>query len=93
MKLRSSNPFDSPLIDLNSLSTDFDIETIVAAIKAAKRFMTAEAWGGFVIGAWGPLVSANTDEELTQYARNYASTYVEPVDNFPLGSSDAVDRT
>ena len=92
VKLRNSDPFDSPIIDPNFLSTDFDIKTIVAAIKAAKRFITAEAWRGYIVGAWGPLASATTDEELAQYARNHASTYVEPLDNFPLGSSDAIDR-
>ena len=40
--------------------------------------MTAKAWRGFVIAPWGTLASANTDEEIAQYARDHASTYVEP---------------
>ena len=84
IKLRSSDPFDSATVDPNFLTTDFDIKTIVAAIKVAKRFMTARAWRGFVIGPSEPLASANTDEEIAQYARNYGSTYVEPPHRFPL---------
>jgi len=57
---------------------------MVVAVKLVKRFITARAWDGFVGTPWGPLGSANTDEEIAQYARNYSSTYVEPVDRFSL---------
>lgn len=80
------------MVNPNFLSTDFDIKTIVVAVKTAKRFMAARAWRGFVIAPWEPLASANTDEEITQYARNHASTYVEPLDLLPLESSNVIDR-
>ena len=92
VKLRSSNPFDSPIVDPNLLSADFDIKTVVAAVKVAKRFMTAQAWRGFVIDAWDPLASANTDEEIAQYARDHASRYIKPLDCFPPESSNIIDR-
>ena len=84
IKLRSLDPFESPIVDPNFLSTDFDIKAMVAAVKVAKRFITAKAWQGFIVAPWEPLASANTDEEIAQYARNYASTCVEPLDRFPL---------
>ena len=56
---------------------------MVAAVKVAKRFVTAQAWEGFVSAPWEELASANTDEEIAQYARNYASKYVEILDSFP----------
>ena len=80
------------MVNPNYLSTDFDIKTVVAAVKAAKRFMSAQAWRGFAITPWEPLESANTDEEIAQYARDHAGTYVESLDHFPLGSSNAFDR-
>jgi len=76
VKLRSPDPFDSPIINPNYLSTDFDVETMVAAVKVAKRFIAARAWQGFVSTPWEPLASANTDEEITQYVRDYSSMYV-----------------
>ena len=93
VKLRSANPFDPPIINPNYLTTDFDIKTIVAALKAAQRFVTAKAWEGFVIGAWEQPTSASTDEEFIQYARNLSSAYVKPPDWFFLTSSNIVDRT
>ena len=74
VKLRSPNPFDSPIINPNFLATDFDIKTIVAALKAGQRFVTAKAWQGFVISAWEQPTSASPDEEFVQYARNRSST-------------------
>ena len=84
VKLGSTNPFDPPIVDPNFLSTDFDIKTIVAGFKLAKRFTTARAWEGFIGAPWEPLESAETDEEITQYARNHCSRYVDPVDNSSL---------
>ena len=89
VKLRSANPFDHPIVNPNFLSTDFDIQTIVAAIKLARRFTTAQAWQGFVGTPWEPLASANTDEEIVQYARNYSSTYVDPVGRLSLRANVA----
>ena len=88
VKLNSSNPFDSPAIDHQGLTTDYDIKTVVVALKAARRFMSADAWKGFVIEEWAPLAAAKTDEEIIQYIKNYATTYVEPLDYLPLGSSN-----
>ena len=92
VKLRSSNPFDLPIINPNFLTTDFDIKTIVAAFKTGQRFMTAKAWEGFVIGAWEQPTSASTDEEFVQYARNFSTTYVQPLDWFLFGYSNTICR-
>jgi len=87
VELRSLNPFDHPIVNPNYLSTDFDIETVVAAVKLAKRFVTAQAWKGFVSTPWEPLASANTDEEIVQYIRDHSSAYVDPLNHPPLGSN------
>ena len=92
VKLNSSDPFDHPIINPNYLTTDFDIKTIVAALKAAQRFVTAKAWEGFVLGAWEQPTSASTDEEFVQYARNLSAPYVKPLDWFLLTSSNIVGR-
>ena len=76
MKLRSLDPFDSPLIDPNFLVTDFDIQTMVTGVKLAKRFATAQSWQGFIGAPWEPLGSANTDDEIAQHVRKYSTTYV-----------------
>ena len=87
VELGNLNPFDPPIINPNYLSTDFDVETVVAAVKLAKRFVTAQAWKGFIGTPWEPLASANTDEEIVQYVRDHSSGYVELIDRLPLRSN------
>ena len=53
------------------------METVVAAVKLAKRFVTAQAWKGFVSTPWEPLASANTDEEIVQYIKDHSLAYVD----------------
>jgi hypothetical protein len=73
--LKSTDPFDPPNIDLGYLTTSYDIQTMIYAVKLIKRFVTANAWKGFIISPWGPLGSAlNTDEEIVKYIRAYAGT-------------------
>jgi len=77
IKLRSTDPFDSPLIDPNFLATDFDMKVMVAGVKLAKRFSTAQSWQGFIGALWEPLGSSNTDDEIAQHVRKYSTTYVK----------------
>ena len=72
--MRSTDPFDHPTIDFGYLTTPYDIQTLIYAVKLIKRFVTANAWKGFVISPWGPLGSAlNTDEEIVNYIRTYGT--------------------
>lgn len=50
---------------------------MIAGVKIAKRFATAQSWQGFIGAPWDPLGYANTDDEIAQYARNYSTTYVK----------------
>jgi hypothetical protein len=48
--LKTTDPFDNPLIDLGCLSTEFDIAAIREGMKSALRFIGAKAWDGYVLG-------------------------------------------
>ncbi|KAK0233885.1 GMC oxidoreductase-domain-containing protein [Armillaria fumosa] len=43
VKLNSSDPLDPPLIDPGYLTSEFDVFAMVAAVKSAKRFLSASA--------------------------------------------------
>ncbi|KAI0061281.1 alcohol oxidase [Artomyces pyxidatus] len=91
--LASASPFDAPLIDPALLNSDFDIFTMVEAIKAAQRFLTAPAWDGFVLGQYGLFEGVTSDEEIEKYARNTASTVFHPSSTAymsPFGASHGV---
>jgi len=74
ISLNSTNPFDHPVINPNFLSNEFDIFTMRESIKAARAFMAAPAWKGWILGEVGAFASAQTDEEIEQYIRNTCST-------------------
>ncbi|KAL5528041.1 hypothetical protein ACEPAF_7177 [Sanghuangporus sanghuang] len=74
ISLASSDPFDSPVINPNLLGMEFDIFTIREGVKAARRFMSAPAWNGWILQEHGDFSQAHTDEEIEQYARNTADT-------------------
>ena len=74
ISLGSSNPFDAPVINPNFLSNEFDIFTIREAIKAARKFMSAPAWSGWIVGEYGSFAQAQTDAEIEQYIRNTSAT-------------------
>ncbi|KAI0063373.1 alcohol oxidase [Artomyces pyxidatus] len=78
--LTSSNPFAFPSIDTGFLTSAFDIFAITEAVKAAKRFMAAPAWKGYVTGRYEGtgFADANTDAEIAEYARNNAATVFHP---------------
>ena len=72
--MKSTNAFDSPVIDPNFLSNEFDIFTMRESIKAARTFMASPAWEGWILEEVGPFALAQTDDEIEQYVRNTCST-------------------
>ena len=72
--MASSNPFDSPVINPNFLSTEFDIFTIRESIKVARTFIAAPAWNGWILSEVGAFAQAKTDDEIEQYVRNTSLT-------------------
>ncbi|KAJ8689751.1 hypothetical protein PTI98_012620 [Pleurotus ostreatus] len=80
VKLASSNPFTNPIIDPQFLSTEFDVFTMVEAVKANLRFISGKAWADYVQGPFlEDLASAKTDADFEAYVRNNAGTIFHPV--------------
>ncbi|KIM43771.1 GMC oxidoreductase [Hebeloma cylindrosporum] len=86
IKLRSTNPFDKPLIDPNYLTTEFDIVVLRESVKASKRIVAAPAWADYVISPFGRL-SATSDVDIDNYIRGAASTVFHPVGTAAMSSS------
>ncbi|KAK7040117.1 hypothetical protein VNI00_009922 [Paramarasmius palmivorus] len=74
--INSTNPLDAPLVDLNLLTTDFDMFTLREGFRFASRFLSSSAWDGFIISA---PTNATTDDELDEYIRDHASGFFHPV--------------
>ncbi|TFK47888.1 aryl-alcohol oxidase precursor [Heliocybe sulcata] len=70
VSINSTNPFIQPVIDPNLFGTDFDIAVAVEAIKAARRFASANAWADYITGPYEAWANATTDAEIAEYIRN-----------------------
>ncbi|KAF8960242.1 hypothetical protein BDZ97DRAFT_1905968 [Flammula alnicola] len=78
VQLASSNPFAAPIINPNFLTTAFDVFAIREAVRAVKRFASAPAWSGYVIGPYGDL-AGTTDDQIDAHARALSSSVFHPV--------------
>ncbi|KAF8808842.1 aryl-alcohol oxidase-like protein [Phlegmacium glaucopus] len=92
LSLGSSNPFDSPIINPNFLSNEFDIFTMRESIKAARTFMAAPAWRGWITGEVGAFAQARTDDQIEQYVRNTCSTVNHVVGTAAMGKTGSTGR-
>jgi len=87
--LKTSNPFDDPLIDLGLLTSEFDKLALREAVKSAKRFLAAPAWSDYVIGPAGALQNITTDEELDTYLRQSAYTALHAVGTASMSAKNS----
>ncbi|KAF9460634.1 alcohol oxidase [Collybia nuda] len=93
VKLRSSNPFDKPVIDPALLKTTWDKVAFREAIKGAEKFLSAPVFSGYVLGRVGAYANATTDAKLDAYIASSAGTLFHPVGTAvmsPKGASTGV---
>ena len=68
--MNTTNPFTAPIINPNSLSTDFDIYALREGLKNVRQFLSTKAFEGLVLQPFNPaFANATTDEELNSYIR------------------------
>ncbi|KAK7055884.1 mitochondrial choline dehydrogenase [Favolaschia claudopus] len=79
LTLQTSNPFDQPNINPNLLGTDFDLFVMAEAVGAARKFLSANAWKGYVIREFDTLAAATDEIKLKQYIKNNSVTVFHPV--------------
>ncbi|KAG6917148.1 hypothetical protein DXG01_003661 [Tephrocybe rancida] len=65
--LKTSNPFDHPLIDPGFMTNKYDLFALRESVKAANRFLSAPAWKGYIISPQFGLQNATTDAELDKF--------------------------
>ncbi|KAJ7757048.1 aryl-alcohol oxidase [Mycena metata] len=75
IRLNTTDPFTQPLIDVASLTTDFDIFGLREAVKMTHRFLNATAWQGYILqpASFSNLSFGATDEEIETYIRANAA--------------------
>ncbi|KAG6834887.1 hypothetical protein H0H93_006636, partial [Arthromyces matolae] len=67
VSLRTSNPFDQPLIDPRYMSSRFDMVAMIEAVRNSQRFITAPPWRGYVLRPVAGQENLNTDDQISQF--------------------------
>ena len=74
VRARSADPFDKPIIQPNYLTEEHDRQTIVKAMKLARRLMHTEPMQPYLDFEEYPGDAVQSDEELLEAARHCGST-------------------
>ncbi|KAA1477203.1 GMC oxidoreductase [Dentipellis sp. KUC8613] len=100
VSLKSTNPFDAPVIHANYLSTQHDIDVLVRGMRVLMRIADAPPLGNIIDRAaksdhdFGHYLSDASDEEVETYVRSNLSTLYHPTSTArmaPLSKGGVVD--
>lgn len=82
--LSSADPFSAPIIEPNYLSSEADVNTLVAGVKLVKEMAKTQALGRYC----GAAVCANlsTEDEIRSFVRDTVETLYHPIGTCKMGS-------
>ena len=86
VSIRSSDPFDDPLLETNYLSAQIDQDTMVEGLKLVRNIYQQAPFHDHWIREIIPGANAKTDDELLEEIRKYASTVYHPVGTCRMGT-------
>jgi choline dehydrogenase len=89
LALASADATARPLLQMNYLTTDEDIDTTLAGMAWARRIAAAPALAAITASEVYPGSSASTREQLIDYARRAGSTGHHPVGTCRMGEDEA----
>ena len=91
--LSSSDPFEAPLIDPGLLNSDFDVYTMVEALRVGHNFTQAESWNGWIVEPYGDYATAiaGSDADLEAYAREQSTTVWHPTSTAAMAKANSSD--
>ncbi len=81
----SNDPAQPPEIKVNYLSTDYDRDTSVAALKRLREILNAEPMSEFAEREVIPGPEADSDEALLEYCRAFGTTIYHPTCTCAMG--------
>lgn len=89
--IQSSDVHQAPLIMPNYLATDEDVDVAVKSVKLTRKIMQAQALARFNPIEFKPGSELQSEDELSNAARNLGTTIFHPVGTCKMGSDlDAV---
>ncbi|WP_432343857.1 choline dehydrogenase [Shinella yambaruensis] len=84
--LRSADPMDRPRITANYLQTEFDIRTMINAIRITREIISQKAFDKYRGQELAPGPAVESDAEMVTWLRANAMTTFHPVGTCKMGS-------
>jgi choline dehydrogenase len=84
--IKSADPFESPAIRFNFMSSEYDRQGTVAAMRKARELFATPPLADAVGEELAPGAHVQTDEDLVQWICNFAETTYHPVGTCKMGS-------
>ncbi|MBS0449309.1 MAG: choline dehydrogenase [Proteobacteria bacterium] len=88
IRIRSTDPFETPEMQPNYLATELDRATAVAAVRAARAIADAPAMRPYVKREVKPGPGAASDAELLEWCRNSGATIFHPSGTCAMGPDE-----
>jgi choline dehydrogenase len=85
LRIRARDPEVAPAIQPNYLATQNDRDTIVAAMRVARRVMQQPAMARYVEAPYMPKAGADSDEALLEHVRQTSGTTFHPTSTCMMG--------
>ncbi|MHC5936117.1 GMC family oxidoreductase [Nostoc sp.] len=86
VKLRSPDPKDAPIIRMNYLQSQSDVQKLVEAVKLMRQLFHTSAFDQFRGREVAPGADVTSDEALVAYIRETCGTVFHPVSTNKMGS-------
>jgi len=85
IRLASGDPFKSPLIDPNYLSTERDVRALLYGVKLARTIAAQPAFDPYRGPEFLPGAQVQSDNELVDFIREICETLYHPVGSCKMG--------
>ncbi len=86
IRLRSSDPLTSPVIEPNYLASESDLEVLIEGVKLSRDLAHSRALSEFTGEEVWPGKEAKSDDAITQFIRNTVETIYHPVGTCKMGN-------
>lgn len=85
IRIKSTDPFETPTIQPNYLATDLDRRTVVAGMRAARAIAQSNAMQPYIKLEVKPGAETQSDQDLLEFARNNGATIFHPSGTCKMG--------
>jgi choline dehydrogenase-like flavoprotein len=86
VRIRSTDPLEAPSMRPNYLATELDQRCAVAGVRLARSLAATNSMRPYVAEEYRPGPSAQSDDELLEFARNFGATIFHPSGTCKMGS-------